>query len=164
VDARVRTAGAEDVPRLAGIEAAADRLLVERFGPELFGEVTAGEDRVADPGFVLVAGRPCVGFAHVLEERGTAHLQQLAVDPGHGRRGLGTALVEACCEEARRRGYEELTLTTFRDVPSNAPRYARLGFVVIEQPTGVVARHVQQELPYAGLAPRVAMSRLLVVR
>jgi len=152
---------AEDEPRVASIEAAADQLLVEQFGPELFTDVTPGKDRVADPGFVLVAGRPCVGFAHVLEERGTAHLQQLAVDPAHGRRGLGTALLNACCEEARLRGYSQLSLTTFRDVPYNAPWYARLGFVIIDEPHGVVARHVQQEQPYGRLAPRVAMSQPL---
>jgi hypothetical protein len=38
-------------------------------------DVAPGKDRVAEPSFVLVAGRPCVGFAHVLEERRTAHLQ-----------------------------------------------------------------------------------------
>jgi len=46
---------AEDEPRVASIEAAADQLLVEQFGPELFTDVTPGKDRVADPGFVLVA-------------------------------------------------------------------------------------------------------------
>lgn len=153
-----------DEPRIASIEAAADQLLVAQFGPELFTEVTSGKDRVADPGFVLVAGRPCVGFAHVLEERGTAHLQQLAVDPAYGRRGLGTALVDASCEEARLRGYSLLSLTTFRDVPYNAPWYARLAFVVINVPGAVVARHVQQEQPYGRLAPRVAMSRPLGTR
>lgn len=131
------------------------------FGSELFTGVTPGKDRVAAPGYVLVAGRPCVGFAHVLEERGTAHLQQFAVDPAHARRGLGTALVEACCEQARLRGYSRLSLTAFRDVPYNAPWYTRLGFLVIDEPDGILARHMQQEEPYSRLAPRVAMSRPL---
>lgn len=150
---------AADIPRLVEIEMAADQLLVERFGPELFNSATSGEHRVAEPGFVLVAGRPCVGFAQVLEGRDSAHLQQLAVDPTHGRGGIGTALVEGCCEHARRRGYDELTLTTFRDVSFNAPWYARLGFEIIDHPVGVVAEHVEQEQPYALLSPRVAMSR-----
>lgn len=157
----VRRIEAEDEPRIASIEAAADQLLVEQFGPELFTDVTSGKDRVAEPGFVLVVGRPCVGFAHVREERGFAHLQQLAVDPAYGRRGFGTALLDACCEQASQRGYRQLTLTTFRDVPYNAPWYARHGFVVIDEPIGVVARHVKQERPYGRLAPRVAMSRPL---
>lgn len=157
----MRMIEAEDEPRIALIEAAADRLLIEQFGPELFTDVTAGKARVAAPGFVLVAGRPCVGFAHVLEESGTAHLQQLAEDPAYGSRGLGTALVDACGEQARQRGYRQLTLTTFRDVPYNAPWYNRLEFVIIVEPAGVVASHVKQERAYGRLAPRVAMSRPL---
>ncbi len=87
MDSGVRMIEPEDVHRIAGIEAAADELLIQRFGPELFSDVSAGEDRLAEPGFVLVAGRPCVGFAHALADSG-AHLQQLAVIPTHGRRGL----------------------------------------------------------------------------
>lgn len=161
VDTKVRMIETGDIPLLAEIEAAADQLLVQRFGPELFNNVTSGEDRVAEPGFVLVAGRPCVGFAQVLADHDTAHLQQLAVDPTQGRRGIGTALVRTCCEHARQRGYGELTLTTFRDVSFNAPWYARLGFEIIDNPVGVVARHMEQERPYAQLSPRVAMSRRL---
>lgn len=157
----MRKIEAEDVPRIAEIEAAADQLLIQRFGPELFTEVLAGEARVAQPGFVLVAGRPCVGFAHVLHEQDSAHLQQLAVHPAHGRHGLGTALALACCEQAKLQGYDELTLTTFRDIVFNAPWYARLGFVVVDDPVGVLAQHVEQEQPYAQLSPRVAMSRQL---
>lgn len=161
VDARVRMLEKEDEPRLAPIEAAADELLVDQFGPELFTDVTPGSDRVAAPGFVLVAGRPCVGFAHVLEECGTAHLQQVSVHPAHQRRGLGTALVNACCEETGLRGYHHLTLTTFLDLPYNAPWYARLGFVTVDEPAGVLARHMREERPYGRLAPRVAMRRAL---
>lgn len=153
----MRKIEAEDVPRIAEIETAADQLLIQRFGPELFTEVLAGEARVAQPGFVLVGGRPCVGFAHVLHEQDSAHLQQLAVHPAHGRRGLGTALVQACCAQARLRGSHELTLTTFRDIEFNAPWYARLGFVEVDDPVGVLAQHVEQEQPYAQLSPRVAM-------
>lgn len=98
----------------------------------------------------------------VLEERGTAHLQQLSVDPAHGRRGLGAALVDVCCRQARRLGYRQLTLTTFRNVPYNAPWYARLGFLIIDEPTGVVNEHMKQDRPYDRLGPRVAMSRLLI--
>ena len=34
-------------------------------------------------------------------------------------------------EQAREKGYTSLTLTTFRDVPWNAPLYARLGFEML---------------------------------
>src|SRR5713101_5402037 len=63
------------------------------------------------------------------------HLEELDVDPSHGRRGLGTALVRAVCEWATVSGYVVLTLTTFRAVPWNLPFYARLGFVEIPRET-----------------------------
>ena len=126
----VRHARARDLPLLASIEGEADRMFVERFAATDWDPPTPGQDRVAEPGFVLVAGDPPVGFAHVLEvEVGwLAHLQLLAVRPGHQRRGTGTALVRAALAEAGARGHDRLTLSTYRDVPWNAPFYERLGF------------------------------------
>jgi GNAT superfamily N-acetyltransferase len=68
-----------------------------------------------------------VGFAFVRELDGAAHLEELDVLPAHGCRGLGSALVEAVCAWAAAR-YPAVTLATFRDVPWNAPFYARRGF------------------------------------
>lgn len=157
----VRPIESADVTRLPVVEEAADRLLVDQIGPEAFSGVTPGETRVAAPGFVLVVGRPCVGFAQVLETGEGAHLQQLAVDPDYGRRGLGAALVQGCVDEAARRGHGTLTLTTFRDLAFNAPWYGRIGFEVVEQPTGVLAQHLADERALARLMPRVAMTRSL---
>jgi GNAT superfamily N-acetyltransferase len=72
-----------------------------------------------------------VGFALITELGLFAHLHELDVRPAHGRRGIGAALVEAVCEWARPRGFSAVTLSTFRDVPWNAPFYARHGFEVI---------------------------------
>lgn len=157
----IRMLEPDDVSRLPLIEAAADRLWAERFDTAQLGKVTPGEIRIAARGFVLVAERPCVGFAQVLDEGGAAHLQQVSVDPSHGRQGLGSALVRACCDEARRRGHDELTLTTFRDPPFNGPWYAKLGFSVVEEPRGLLAEHVEEERRLEDLMPRVAMSRTL---
>jgi len=130
----VREARAADLPLLAGIEADADELFLERFGNPPWEPPTPGQDRAFEPGFVLVAGSPAVGFAHVLEVEGEAHLELLAVRRDHGRRGIGTALVRAATLEARRRGHRRLTLSTYRDVPWNAPFYARLGFAELDRP------------------------------
>lgn len=124
----VHEARAADVPLLAAIEADADELFLERFGNPPWDPPTPGQDRVATAGFVLVAGSPPVGFAHVVEIEGDAHLELLAVRRDHGRQGIGTALVTAAKAEARARGFRRLTLSTFRDVPWNAPFYAKLGF------------------------------------
>jgi GNAT superfamily N-acetyltransferase len=69
-----------------------------------------------------------VGFALVREIGLFAHLEELDVLPEHGRRGLGAALLEAVCAWAHTRGFAAVTLSTFRDVPWNAPFFARHGF------------------------------------
>src|SRR4051794_11278711 len=57
-----------------------------------------------------------------------AHLEQLSVLPDHGRNGLGAALLEHITEWAAQNNHEAVTLTTFVDVPWNAPFYAKHGF------------------------------------
>lgn len=82
--------------------------------------------------WVALAGETPVGFALVtLLAAHLPHLEEIDVHPAHGRRGLGTAMVRTVCEWAAARGYAEVTLTTFRNVPWNLPFYARLGFVEI---------------------------------
>jgi GNAT superfamily N-acetyltransferase len=63
---------------------------------------------------------------------GCAHIDQVSVASAHARRGLGAALIEHLAVLARAEGRPALTLTAFRDVPWNAPYYARLGFMVVE--------------------------------
>ncbi|GAB3154366.1 hypothetical protein GCM10027058_24680 [Microbacterium neimengense] len=75
-----------------------------------------------------------VGFVHILEFDGGAHLEQVSVLPAFGGRGIGRALVEAAKDAAREAGYAKLTLRTFADVPWNAPFYASAGFA-IEEPS-----------------------------
>jgi GNAT superfamily N-acetyltransferase len=79
--------------------------------------------------WVALADDTPVGFALVeMLADGFPHLEEIDVDPRHGRRGLGTALVRAVCAWASRSGHREVTLTTFRDVRWNMPFYTRLGF------------------------------------
>lgn len=133
VPVSIRPARSDDARRIEEIENAADALLVELLRPETWHPAPSGASRLADPGFVLIAATDAagaaVGFVHVLEIDGVAHLEQVSVDPAHARRGHGRALVEAAKAEARARGYERLTLRTFADVAWNAPFYATCGFV-----------------------------------
>jgi GNAT superfamily N-acetyltransferase len=75
-------------------------------------------------------GHP-VGFALSEPDGTTLHLEEIDVHPEHGRRGVGKALVETLCAWARDQGYAAISLTTFRDIPWNAPFYAKLGFEVV---------------------------------
>ena len=74
-----------------------------------------------------------LGFAVVSILDDNAHLDELDVLPDHGRRGIGTALVERACAWARSAGYRAITLSTLQDIPWNAPFYAKLGFRVLTE-------------------------------
>lgn len=63
-----------------------------------------------------------------LEADLTEHIEQVSVHPRAARRGVGRALIEHVAAFARTRGSTALTLTTFAEVPWNAPYYARIGF------------------------------------
>ena len=128
----IRPAVEADFEAVERIENAADRLLPDWLKAGPWDPAPTGAERAAEPGFLLVAESPeggAAGFVHVIERDGAAHLEQVSVLPEYGRRGVGTALVLAAKDEAAARGYPELTLRTFVDVPWNAPFYARLGFV-----------------------------------
>jgi hypothetical protein len=61
-------------------------------------------------------------------------------------------------------GRAAITLTTFRDVPWNAPYYERLGFTVVEpadQGPELAALVAEEAERIPGEAPRVAMRRAL---
>jgi GNAT superfamily N-acetyltransferase len=148
-----------------------ERAAAIRFAPfglaRLMAEVvTPLEDLVAgaDAGSLFVAeeGASLVGFALSSPLDGGLHLDELDVLPSAGRRGIGTALVHAVVEHARRRGFPHVTLSTLASVPWNAPWYARLGFRALAacELTPVLAALLEHErsrgLP---MADRVLMRR-----
>jgi GNAT superfamily N-acetyltransferase len=159
----VRPAQPADLPLLAEIEGAADQLFTSVFGDLDWDPPTDGAARAAEPGFLLVAGDPPVGFAHVLFLEGAAHLEQLAVHPSAMDQGIGTALLEAACETAHAAGYDALSLSTFADVPWNAPWYAARGFAEVTEPLPYQQRlrELEQEMGLDRHGPRVVMSRSL---
>jgi len=78
----------------------------------------------------IAADQNDVPVAFALGERvdGQHHLAEIAVVPSWHRMGVGGHLIETMAGAAKARGGRYLSLTTFRDVPWNAPYYARLGF------------------------------------
>lgn len=154
----IRVAETDDWALLPGIEAASDRL-VEPFGywplPEL-------EPDAPPPGRVaFVAGRPPVGFVLVDPVDGASHVAQLSVHPAHGRRGIGTRLLERACDRGRAVGHGRITLTTYSDIPFNAPWYHQFGFREIEPDGPELTAIVERERPLAVLGGRVTMAMLL---
>ncbi len=130
----IRPARSDEVALLPAIEQAASRLFVEAgIGGTLSVMPMAELKAVHRAGGLLVAldGDVPVGFAVLKVIGGGAHLGEMDVHPDHGRRGLGTALLRAGLDWARTRGLNEMTLTTYLDVPWNGPFYASNGFEVV---------------------------------
>lgn len=105
------------------------------------------------------------GFAIAVDLIDAFWLRELSVHPGHGRKGLGAALLAAFLGEGRRRGHRMAALTTFRDVAFNAPFYRRHGFMEADAPPPALVGMLREEAP-AGvpLESRVLMVLDLTLR
>jgi ribosomal protein S18 acetylase RimI-like enzyme len=103
-----------------------------------------------------------MGFLLAARQDDDLHIIELDVHPEFARRGIGAALIDHACGEARRRGLARVTLTTFADVPWNAPYYQRLGFRVLEKDAlSATLRDTLAREAGNGLTNRVAMARPL---
>ena len=163
----VQPAMPRHLPALPAIEAAAE----SPFPPGRLGTATGSTRPAALLHDALVADLLWValdiedvpvGFALAFDHGDELHLQEMDVHPDHGRRGLGAALVHHVLAEARRRGLRAVTLTTFADLPWNAPFYRRLGFEVLADAALTPGlRTILAGEAAKGLQQRVAMSRRL---
>lgn len=152
MDYIVRLAEPDDTALLPSVERRAVRLFdgwlsATGLTAEILENVTSIEEfeEARARGHLWVAvseAHGIVGFAQVTLLDGFAHLDEIDVVPECARRGIGSRLVEVVCEWAARSGYEKVTLSTFRDVPFNAPFYARLGFTVLD-PAVLPPEHAQ---------------------
>jgi GNAT superfamily N-acetyltransferase len=151
---------ASDLTALVAVSRAADELFAQA-GLPLPQDDPAADFRSGR--CVLVADAPPpVGFAILTGLDGDAHLAQLGVHPAHGRRGLGARLLAAACDWAAGQGYPALTLTTFADLPFNAPFYARHGFTELPpERWGPQLRAQWAAEEPIRVAPRIAMLRPL---
>jgi GNAT superfamily N-acetyltransferase len=149
--------------------------VIERLAGDRFREV--GLARVADHepatvdalaryatagrGWVAVddSGDP-VGYVVVDEVDGNAHVEQVSVRPDRQGAGIGRALLDRVRAWAVQNGRSAITLTTFADVPWNAPLYRHLGFrVLLGSEIGPQLRAICAEETAHGLDPamRVCM-------
>jgi GNAT superfamily N-acetyltransferase len=72
-----------------------------------------------------------VGFLTAQPFADALHVWEMAVRTTAQRKGVGALLLAASIDHARRLGLPTVTLTTFREVPWNAPFYGRCGFEVL---------------------------------
>ncbi|MFF3379069.1 GNAT family N-acetyltransferase [Streptomyces sp. NPDC002680] len=64
---------------------------------------------------------------------GALHIEQISVHPDFAHHRIGEALLAHATDRAHKEGLTHLTLTTFTEVPWNAPYYARLGFRTLDE-------------------------------
>jgi GNAT superfamily N-acetyltransferase len=78
------------------------------------------------------AERGPVGFLAAERFAPELHIWELSVHEDWQGRGIGRRLIAEACAAAEMLDLTAVTLTTFRDVPWNAPFYAKVGFVILE--------------------------------
>ena len=153
----VRPTRPGDVTALPAIERAAG----ERFRdyPELAwlaeGEVISAEQHLdyAERGlsWLALANELPIGFILAELHVSSLFIVELSVHLDWQGKGIGRRLIACVADQARKRGLASLTLTTFRDVPWNAPFYARLGFEMITTLTPELREKREEETAH-GLA------------
>lgn len=163
-------ARADEVGRIPEIERRAAALFPAELLPDGLADETTSDEaaRAAQAEGRLLVARDArdgvVGFALLEDDPGAVHLEEIDVDPAHGRRGIGRALVEAALAWAAERGASRMTLSTFRDVAWNAPFYARCGFAVVPAEAWSEADRLRREEEAAAgldVSRRVIMARAL---
>ncbi len=169
---RIRVGRDDDYATLAAIERdAAQRFREIGFDFCADGPVRDAEEhrRGLEDGRTLVgetAAGEAAGFALVWRLDGRAHLVELSVARRHQGRGLGRRLIGEAEAWAADQGLAEITLTSFRDVPWNAPFYRSLGYVVFEpgedRPGLAAVIAEERDSGFAG-QPRVAMRKVLEI-
>lgn len=99
-----------------------------------------------------------VAYALARLVKNAGHLAQIDVLPEFMRQGIGSALVQTAIRWCSEAGLKELWLTTFEQIPWNAPFYSRFGFKTVtvgEQPLWI--KQILKAEREIGLLGRVAM-------
>ncbi len=85
--------------------------------------------RIADDGLLVATdGDELAAFVMFRTVEDRAYVEQIDVLPVHEGRRIGAALLDVVSGRARKAGLKGLSLSTFKEVPWNAPYYRWLGF------------------------------------
>lgn len=151
----IRLAQPAELPYLQEIEIASGAPFRDVGMPEIADDDPMSLEALAAHEVWVAVGERGVPLAFIAvgDVDGAVHVHQLSVHPAHARQGIGAALIEHVTRPGR-----AVTLTTFRDVPWNAPYYERLGFRAVTATSPGLAEIMREEAS-RGLDPatRVAM-------
>lgn len=158
----VRPATHDDALAMEHVEAQA-RALLEAQGVD-FGRLTVDgsftEDTPWDLAVVATIDDAIIGMARCTALNSELLcLDQVSVAPTWAQQGIGTRLLVALGEVARRSGFRAITGTTFADVVFNGPFYQRLGAMEDPDPHPVMAerRAVERSLGLDDFGRRIVM-------
>jgi len=80
--------------------------------------------------YVLESGGDLLGAAIIENMPGYLFLHNVVVDPERHSQGIGREIIHFVEDEARRRGFPEVQLTTLEGMVRNVAIYQRLGYVI----------------------------------
>ncbi len=109
------------------------------------------------------ASNKLTGFLTAEVRKDVLHIWQMSVRSDQQRKGIGRNLIQVAENWARAKQLVAMSLTTFRDVPWNAPFYASCGFQDVDPHFHSVLQSTLEAERQAGLPieQRCAMIRLL---
>jgi ribosomal protein S18 acetylase RimI-like enzyme len=166
---RIRPATTADFPLLQDLERAAGECFRGIGMPEIADDEPFSFEQLARyqrMDLAWVATEEDLPVAYLLAEPvdGALHIEQVSVHPDSARRGIGRSLLDHLAAHAADEGAPALTLTTFAQVPWNAPYYTRCGFQLMDDSTLTPGlRKIREREAALGLDrwPRVCMRRAL---
>lgn len=166
---RTRPTLAKDIPLLPSIERSAAQAFLSvpslawLAAGEVLGETEHRTFIQAQTSWVAVdAHERVLGFLCARLEDDALHIHEVSVAQQAQGQGLGRGLIAQAVSAARGMGCTGVTLTTFAEVPWNAPFYQRLGFAVISQEQlGERLLGILEEEQRHGLVGRCAMRMIL---
>ena len=74
-----------------------------------------------------VDGKPA-GYAGLWRVAGEGHINNVAVDPGYRKRGIGTEIIKKLMDDARKEGIKEFTLEVRPSNEAAIALYRKFGF------------------------------------
>lgn len=164
----IRSADMRDIPDIISIETAAG----ERFRAVGMDEIADDEPLhpqhlamyiMAEHAWVAVDAddRPIAYLLLKIVDH-HPHIEQVSVHPAFEHQGIGRALLDHVSAWGRSLGFRRCTMTTFENVPWNAPYYERIGFRKLEDHEigrGMYSLCDEEEAQGLTRWPRVLMGR-----